>query len=339
MTSVMSVRPAATRAPAAARGTLALLLDVGSKTGLGHWHRCLALADTLRARWNITLVTPPLAPALQEELISRQQQFCEAADWSPEAVLKAVVGCPHPDVFVLDLIATPVDLVAALREVAPVASVGGAGPGRDSVDLRIDGMIPRLGFSDNFHGGKLLVGPEYVMLRDEFVPDVRPVPDRVENVLVALGGDAEGRGLRLAEQLARTHSNFEFNVVLGPLAEATTSARGVHAHVNPAAVSRLMRDAQVAICSGGMTAYELCRVGVPMILHPQTVLQYEAAGAFAAQDLAVLAVTAVEVSAALNRLTSLSARSALRCQQNALLTERGVVRVADELNSAFLPAA
>lgn len=340
MNTVLTDSPASVRRPTARRAALALLLDVGPATGLGHWHRCLALAAALREQWSVTLITPPLPPALRAELAVRDEQVGETAGWSPEAVFAAMAGCcPCPAVFVLDLISTPVDLVAALRRVAPVASIGGAGPGRDDVDLRIDGMIPRPGFSDRFRGGQLLVGPEYVMLRDEFVPDLGPVSERIERVLVALGGDAEGRGLRLAEQLAKDCPGFEFDVVLGPLAAPATSLPGVRTHVNPFSLARLMSTSQVAVCSGGMTAYELCRVGVPMVLHPQTPLQLAAARGFVARGLAELATTTAEVVMALNRLSPPSVRRAIRRSQHALLTGGGVGRVADALNASFLPAA
>lgn len=320
--------------------TLTFLLDVGADTGLGHWHRCIALAEVLRQEWTIEFITPPLAPALALDISSRRIQTAPTKDWSPSGVRQALFALGvNRAALVLDLSSTSIELVGELRRDLPVFTIGGAGPGRAEVDLRIDGMIPRPGFSDDFRGKTILVGPEYVILRPEFTPLSKPVRPVLKRVLVALGGDACGEGVALAAALAVSFPSLVFDVVVGPLAMSGLAALRTCVWQNPASLAPLLRKADLALSRGGMTANELCRMGVPMILFPHTALQHAAAEAYRERGVAVLVNDYAELVAAIHDLAAPKKRDALRCAGLALIDGQGVARVAAAISAHLLHMA
>ena len=315
---------------------LTFLLDVGASTGLGHWHRCLALAVVLRADWEIEFVTPPLAAALAASLDSGKIHHVIAPDWTTEGVGTALNSFSKGrSAFVLDLIDTPLELVRNLRSHSRVVTVGGAGQGRSEAGLRVDGMIPRPGFADDFHGQKLLVGPEYVMLRPGFSPGYGPVSAVVRRMLIALGGDAKGEGLVVAATLAAAYPELAFDVVVGPLASPGAAGPLVRIWQDPPSMPSLMRTADLAVCSGGMTANELCRMGVPIILLPQNDLQRAAAAAYRMRGVALLVSDETSLIAAVRSLADAGEREAMRRAGQALIDGGGVERVAAAI-STFL---
>lgn len=272
--------------------------DAGPEIGLGHWYRCLALAEELKRQGevDIRLWTNPLAPSLMEIAQTKQLRIQTSDRWNdPDYVLAQLLQVPSP-VLVLDLMDTSADLVRAAKTCALVASIGGGGEGRNAVDVRIDGMIPRPGYTDGFRGGNLYVGPEYVILRPIFdEPPIGVVKEKVERALIALGGDAAGVGVDFACLLVDMRPDLRVDVLLGPLAPTRTNLSDrviCHRAVdNPRPV---MERADVALISGGMTGYELMRLGIPMLFLPQVPHQiitsraFEQAGVgFAYRDIAV----------------------------------------------------
>jgi len=122
---------------------------------------------------------------------------------------------------------------------------------------------------------KYLLGPQYVLLRPEFaaVP-VREIRNRVERVLITVGGsDPHGLTSRLMRGVADTLGPVKQDVVVGPLFEyadavrktAKASPEAVTLYENPKDMRALMMSADLVLCGGGQTTYELAATGTPAI--------------------------------------------------------------------------
>jgi spore coat polysaccharide biosynthesis predicted glycosyltransferase SpsG len=120
---------------------------------------------------------------------------------------------------------------------------------------------------------RLLLGSSYALLRAEFNEEPGRRPDRVSRkVLVTLGGGDPGG---LSRRLARAASDAgadSIDVVIGPLLEISpreladlTGVTSVNVYQNPESMRSLMLAADVALCGGGQTLYELAATATPAL--------------------------------------------------------------------------
>ncbi len=142
-------------------------------------------------------------------------------------------------------------------------------------DLLIDYNI---NFNDfNFpHAGKVLLGPRYAPLREEFSTAPKRQRESISQVLITVGG-ADGNNV--AEKLMRAVAGERgldgvfFHVVSGaanPWADSLAEAASTYSgrflvHQNVQDMAALMNIADAALTAGGSTLYELCAMGVPCV--------------------------------------------------------------------------
>ena len=122
---------------------------------------------------------------------------------------------------------------------------------------------------------KYLLGPEYILLRPEFAQlPPRAIENQVRSVLTTVGGsDPSNLTVRLMRWVNRTLGSIRQDVVVGPLFDNLESLRGeietlggsIILHKNPENMRNLMLSADLALCGGGQTAYELAATGTPAI--------------------------------------------------------------------------
>lgn len=123
---------------------------------------------------------------------------------------------------------------------------------------------------------KKLYGPDYIILRDEFLnlPHVT-INHPVNRILFVLGsGDVIDVLYELLSVISQNHRNIEVGIVLGPMF-STEVYEQVERYIidypkinlleNPENMAKLMQTYDLAVCAGGQTAYELAAVGVPAI--------------------------------------------------------------------------
>ncbi len=125
---------------------------------------------------------------------------------------------------------------------------------------------------------KLLLGPEYALLRKEFLQfesGAGDIPERAAKLLVTLGGaDADNVTKKAIDALAG--SGLEVKVAVGgsnphlaSLRKAAEAAsRGttkVDLVVNPRDMPQLMAWADMAVAAGGSTSWELAYFGLPAV--------------------------------------------------------------------------
>lgn len=163
----------------------------------------------------------------------------------------------------------------AATHVSFVAVIDDLGDRSLPVDLVINGSIHAMALHYRVQSRtRLLLGPRYMLLRDEFAREPqRIVRERVERMLITVGGsDPSSLTPRMMEWVRHALGRVEIDVVVGPLfpfacaERVETMARedsSVTIHRDPWDISRLMLAADIALCGGGQTAYELAATGTP----------------------------------------------------------------------------
>lgn len=195
---------------------------------------------------------------------------------------------------------------------------------------------------------RLLLGPRYALLREEFSEiheRVRPRTTPIRRVLVFFGGvDAVNCTGRALDSLAGFRSHrWHVDVVIGaqhPFGELIVSAcvdQGYSCHVQTNRMAELMAMADLAIGAAGSASWERCCVGLPALVVSLADNQVEIAREIARQGAAVYVgsseqVSATDLCASIMRLTNAdSTLEALSRRSYSLVDGRGVERMCQEM--------
>lgn len=123
---------------------------------------------------------------------------------------------------------------------------------------------------------KQLLGPNYVLLREEFIQAYHRKRIRsgdIHNVLVFFGGtDPTNETVKALDALALLDTNIKINVVVGSSNKRKEEIRKYCArypnfffHCQVSNMAQLMSEADLAIGAGGTTTWERCYLGLPSI--------------------------------------------------------------------------
>lgn len=130
-------------------------------------------------------------------------------------------------------------------------------------------------YADEAMNTRFLLGCQYAPLREEFEYQPYVVKNKVERVLITVGGtDQLNITGALLQQLLKEKelSDIEYHAIIGcfnqhkeQLSDFAKNNRNVHLHENVTNMAGWMRSCDVAISAGGSTLYELCACGTPTI--------------------------------------------------------------------------
>src|SRR3990170_1778634 len=151
-----------------------------SKTGLGHAFRALLVAHELTRHEVVFLCCEQDCLAI--EAISRQNYRVETC---PDGKRLESVLALKPDMVINDILDTNADYIVALRK-AGVLTVNfeDMGLGAEVADLAINALYPH-----QVPNPRILVGPKYFCLRDEFLNAPEREPEgEVKRVILLFGG-------------------------------------------------------------------------------------------------------------------------------------------------------
>jgi spore coat polysaccharide biosynthesis protein SpsF len=135
-------------------------------------------------------------------------------------------------------------------------------------------------------------GPEYAILREQFRGRDKKLRDEPRLLLLSFGGsDPQGLSLRALSALRGLEPSLEVVLVTGPAfsyraelerleAGLGRPLRVVH-EASGAHIADLMLEADVALCSGGMSVYEIAALGTPGLVLAQNAKEDERMRAFA----------------------------------------------------------
>ena len=281
----------------------AFRVDASSQIGTGHFMRCLTLADAMKQRGvQVCFVCRQLSEHLKGMLLIRGHELVlldgirrdmfenslAHAHWlgvsqeqDAEDTIKRLSGRIW-DWIVVDHYALDCRWEKLLRKTAKkVMVIDDIADRKHDCDVLLD---------QNFYSDmdtrytdkvpehcRLLLGPRYALLRDEFRKkreQVKPRNGPVERVFVFFGGvDVENYTKCTIDVLSGLDlSDIHVDVVIGaqhPFREQIESACALYkfsCHVQTDKIAELMAQADLAIGAGGAATWERCCLGLPTLV-------------------------------------------------------------------------
>ena len=332
--------------------------DGSPEIGLGHVVRCLALADELRDLHGCKVSFAMRQGTLGVKMVEAEgyKVFLPATDihlsnqflWLNNAVNET--GCR---VLVLDIRDDlPLDAVSSLRSQGIlIVTIDDPSQRRLVADLAFYPPVPQLGkMSWSGFSGRLFVGWEWVILRRQFAQRPSRVPFRRPRLLVTMGGsDPFKLTLRTVEALDLIKEEFDTSLVLGPgflyYEELQSLITGTSRHFdiqrNVRCISQLMAQADMAVASFGVTAYELAAMGVPAVFlciakdHEESARSFIDAGIALSMGIFNEVTPECLAQSVLNILTNPHLCSKMSLQAKALVDGLGVVRIASRIKEVI----
>ena len=270
--------------------------DANSKIGMGHVMRCLSVADALVKRGEevlfVTADDTPV-PLLTKKGIPYRVLHTDYADMEAELpelweVLRELPqGAESPEAalaqkntsILVDSYYVTEKYLAALKKRITTIYMDDIYAFSYPVDMLINYNIygEEMGYEKDaaFADTKLLLGTEYVPLREEFSAGEQQRTAANCGILITTGGSDS---FNLAGQLLMEAMKYdalkekEYHVVsgslnphIGELQALAQKHENIHIHCNVTNMAELMTESEVALSAGGSTLYELCAMGVPVI--------------------------------------------------------------------------
>jgi UDP-2,4-diacetamido-2,4,6-trideoxy-beta-L-altropyranose hydrolase len=239
--------------------TVVFRVAAGPRVGFGHLVRCRSLARAL-----------DVAPAVSIRGTAETRARARRLGWQVLPAGRRELDRVRPAVLVIDdpcQAAAAAWVRAARRRGIAVASIHDLGLAPVAADLSVDGSVGRTASCGR---RTRLRGPRFAVL-DPAVAAVRrrsPATGGRPRLLIALGGGI--RGQRHAVALGRALTTARPGLAVRVAAGFTTMAPGMGAaRVRtvwaPNGLAGELRRATVAIVAGGVTLYEACALGVPVV--------------------------------------------------------------------------
>jgi UDP-2,4-diacetamido-2,4,6-trideoxy-beta-L-altropyranose hydrolase len=266
--------------------TLVVRADASVAGGTGHVMRCLALAQACKARgWEAQFVLAQSTPSLDDRLSEAGFLVAHAqvapgssADATQTAELAHSAKASW-------IVADGYEFNSAWQRAIKAADLrllllddyGHAD--RYFADLVLNQNLgaSESGYTNRESYTRLLLGPRFVLLRDEFVKHGKPerkIADQARKVLVTLGGSDPHNITREVLEGLVAISHIEITVVVGGSNPHLQALRRLVSDL-PTALTLvtdarnmpdLMEWADLAIAAGGTTSWELAFSGLPSIV-------------------------------------------------------------------------
>jgi UDP-2,4-diacetamido-2,4,6-trideoxy-beta-L-altropyranose hydrolase len=314
---------------------VAIRADASAARGTGHVVRCLTLASVVKARGGaVTVLGRALPPSVVAAIVDQGHEWLPVSGsddldewpvhgpWSAErqaadakATIEALRGQAWDwmvvDHYNLDR-TWEHQLVGVVRRLLVVDDLADR---PHAADVLLDQNLPadRLRYVDRVPGScRLLLGPDFALIRDEFLAvenRARPRDGMIGRVLVGFGGGDAG-ALAVAAIDACVQAGFhegQVDVVVGGLsAEAARvedrcrqAGYGFVQHTTR--MAELMVRADVMIGAGGSSSWERCVVGLPAVVVSLALNQQRVAAGLEAAG-AVVSLDNVDCAGAITRV-------------------------------------
>jgi spore coat polysaccharide biosynthesis protein SpsF len=329
--------------------------DASPTIGLGHLVRCLALADELREKHDVAVSFAMRASPLASEMVKRRSypilQAPDGVVFDQEAWLRDCIVKSGAQTLVVDV---RDDLSqAALNALAGkgtmIAVLDDQSDRRWAADLAFYPPVPQVLRVDwSGFRGRLCVGWEWVVLRAQFAESIPPRYNAKCSLLIAMGGsDPAGLTLKAVRAVDRMDGDFESVIIVGAgfchqhsLRELLgQTRRRFTVREDVSEMSAAMAHADLAVCSFGMTSYELAAMGVPAVCVCLTEDHAQSASALVSAGMAISVGiddqdTETRLAAAVEGLlVDKNTRAQMSARARELVDGRGAKRIAEMLVS------
>jgi len=319
-------------------------VDASVSIGVGHFMRCLALADSF-SKWGCKIsficrqLPDYLSLVLEDRLYNLVKLVEEESNWtidnlphsswlgtSQDLDVKATIAAigGHCDVLIIDHYGIDSKWEIAIRQwAACILVIDDLADRHHECDILLDPNLytnPKSRYRDLVSENcVLLLGPQYAILRDEFSrvrQDVHIKDGVVKRILVLMGGvDCHNITEKVINSVFMLNSNIDVDVVVGrehPALESLgelCSKYKYNFHVQPDNLAMLMSMADLAFGSSGSTSWERCCLGLPTVCLTQAFNQIEIAEGLAKSGAIInlgdgISIQTTEIFSALEKLIS-----------------------------------
>jgi UDP-2,4-diacetamido-2,4,6-trideoxy-beta-L-altropyranose hydrolase len=277
-------------------------VDASSQIGIGHFMRCLSLAEELKKQSAYIYFLSRNLPAHLSEILNVRNiklvhlhtnnsedliNELKHANWlgvsqekDAEEVVSALSGKIW-DLLVVDHYALDIRWENIVRPcVKKIMVIDDLADRHHNCDILLDQNYYTN--MQNRYSNKvpphclLLLGPRYALLREEFRilrDQVKVRNGEVKKVLVFFGGvDAKNYTFQAIEALSEMNAGLQVDVVIGaqhPFKELIENAcikYGYIYHLQTSRMAQLMLQADLSIGAGGSASWERCSLGLPSLL-------------------------------------------------------------------------
>ncbi len=265
--------------------TIVLRTVAGLDAGLGHLTRCLSLAQALASQGAKPVFAMSAADAGVRAMVDEAGMELAhiPGDLDPRSDLEALAGLTRTRgaaAVVLDGYRFDQAYLDALSQAVFCLYLDDLGefPPASHLVLNQNPAARPQDYPPR-PGQRLLLGLRYALLRPAFArlraERPRHTSETATNLLVTFGGaDPNALCARALEALNRCRRRYVIKVVAGglpaPLAAARDAAghspHQVLVHERVADMAQLMAWADMALCGSGVTGYEMCCLGLPMVV-------------------------------------------------------------------------
>ncbi len=323
-------------------------VDGSLETGMGHVYRSLAIADALRDSSRAAIAF--LMTAQHGEGLRTVAQYGYpvrlAGEASPATYLEHIRDYA-PDVLINDLPGLDASYLEALSHLGAttvnlVDTLDDLERTEAYAQVIVSVMNEDKETPENFYGG-----PAYAILRRHFgeMGRVKEVRDLARLVVLTFGGsDPQGFTLKAARALVGLPERIEIVAVAGPafsyqrefealqkqLSRRVPLMRQLEGHI-----ADVMFEADLVLCSGGMTVYEIAALGTPGLVLAQNTREEARMRAFARRGSVEFLGLGTEVAEqsiaarALALLEDAGARGAMSRNGRAMVDGLGAERAAE----------
>jgi spore coat polysaccharide biosynthesis predicted glycosyltransferase SpsG len=188
---------------------------------------------------------------------------------------------------VIDKLDFEISILKILKELVKIVTVDNVNSEHDKyVDIIVNlvkSKFININHLDEHIKTQYYCGPKYLFLRDEFdiFRENKDLKPKIEDILLIFGGsDPSNLTTRVLEKLT---NNLRVDIVLGPEFKhfddvnrilAIYDNKNFKIHYEPDNIAELMYNADLTITSPGLSMFESVYMGTPVIVIPQSNLQY-----------------------------------------------------------------
>lgn len=258
--------------------------DGNAEIGTGHVMRCLSIACAARNKGISCMFI--VADENMVSLLEKQgfRYICLNSVWNDldreTDQMEVLIRRENIRLLLVDSYFVTPDYLSRLHQITHVAYMDdlNAFTYPCSTLINYNLYAQQLYSSEQYSNTRLLVGPKYAPLREEFqnIPR-RIVREHAKAVLVTTGGsdpmNIAGKIVRMAKECPDT-SKLIFHIVAGRfnqnlavLEQLETEYSGITIHSDVPHMSELMQACDIAVSAGGSTMYELCACGTPTVCY------------------------------------------------------------------------
>ena len=322
---------------------ICFLLEGGKQIGFGHISRCSSLYQVFEERGFAPLLIINGDSSVQGIL---QNKKSEVFDWLTDQnrLFEIVSGA---DILIIDTYHANEELIQRLYEKAKLLVFIEDGmkfyfPG----GMVVNGYIYASSIGYKSHNEiRWLLGGEYSLLRKQFqnIPELKTNED-IKSILITLGGnDLRNLTPGILAQLKKEFPEMIKTIVIGMGFDNVEKIRALADNntvfvfnPQPEEMKTLMCEADIAICSGGMTLYELAVTQTPAIVikvadnQERNILEWEKKGFIIYSGSWEEKKSVIGLTAHINKLKDYHLRKEISNKARKLIDGKGAMRIVRE---------